>query len=170
MLDEGTPNPPGEALVDELRWIHGIIRDNLTAIRALTDQVATGVPAAQLQAQLRDLAATNIVWTLRTGCLRYCRLVHGHHQAEDTHFFPGLRRVDPALRPVIDKLEADHLAIAGQLDAVEAAAARLRTDEAARAGLAVALTALADGLLVHLDYEEANLNPTLRRLTGWPFA
>src|SRR4051794_32967562 len=76
MLDEGTPNPQGAALVDELAWIHGIIRENLAAIRAMAAQVVAGVPAEQLQAELRWLAATNVVWTLRTGCLRYCRLLH----------------------------------------------------------------------------------------------
>ena len=168
LLEEGTPNPHGEALVDELRWIHGIIRENLAAIRALADEVGGGAPATEIHARLTELSANNIVWTLRTGCLRYCALVHMHHGGEDHHFFPGLRRLNPALRPVIDKLEADHVAIAGYLDGVEAAARRMGADEAARATLAGALNALAAHLITHLDYEEANLNPTLRRLTGWP--
>src|SRR6476646_3211594 len=125
MLDEEAVRPEGEALVQEVQWIHGIIRENLAALRALAAQVAQGVPAPEVQARLDELAATNIVWTLRTGCLRYCRLVHMHHHGEDTHFFPGLRRVNPTLRPVADKLESDHVAEAGHLDAVEAATARL---------------------------------------------
>jgi hemerythrin-like domain-containing protein len=108
------------------------------------------------------------VWTLRMGCLRYCRLVHAHHHGEDTHFFPGLRRVNPALCGVIDRLEADHVQVARYLDEVEAAAARLLTDEAAGADLAHALHRLGEHLLAHLDYEEDQLAPTLRRLTGWP--
>jgi hypothetical protein len=169
MVEEGTPNPRGDALVEELRWIHGIIRENLAAIQALTVQASNGAPAEQLQDKLKELAATNLVWRLRTGCLRYCRLVHGHHHGEDSHFFPGLRRVNPALRPVIDKLEADHVAISGYLDAVDAAARRIGSDAAARPDLAAALHDLSEHLITHLDYEEANLNPTLRRLTGWPF-
>jgi len=169
LLAEGTPNPPSERMVAELAYVHGIIRENLAAIQALTDQVVTGVPAAQVQAALRQLAATNIVWTLRTGCLRYCTLVHHHHGAEDTQVFPGLRHLNPALRPVIDKLESDHVVVAGHLDKVEAAARRIADEEGARADLAAALRGLADHLLTHLDYEEANRNPTLRRLTGWPF-
>ena len=169
MVEEGQTHPQGEALLEELRWVHGIIRENLAAIRALADQVAGGAPAAQVQAQLQELAATNIVWTLRTGCLRYCSLVHHHHRLEDRAFFPGLRRVNPALRPVIDKLEADHVAVAGHLDQVEAAAGRIVADEAARADLATALAGLAAHLLTHLDYEEDNLAPTLRRLTRLPY-
>jgi hemerythrin-like domain-containing protein len=79
-----------------------------------------------------------------------------------------LRRVNPELCPVIDKLEADHRAISVYLDEVEASAERILEDEAARAELAGGLNALAEHLLSHLDYEETNLNPTLRRLTAWP--
>ena len=67
MLDEGTPNPQGVALVDELAWIHGIIRENRTAIRSLADQVVSGAPAAQLQTELRWLAAPDLGRALRPG-------------------------------------------------------------------------------------------------------
>ena len=169
MVEEGQTHPRGEALLEELRWVHGIIRENLAAIRALAGEVAGGAPVARVQAALDELAATNIVWTLRTGCLRYCTLVHHHHRLEDRAFFPGLRRIDPALRPVIDKLEADHVAVAAHLDRVEAAAGRLPADATARADLTAALAGLADLLLTHLDYEEENLGPTLRRLTRLPY-
>jgi hemerythrin-like domain-containing protein len=94
-------------------------------------------------------------------------VLHGNI-GEDTHFFPGLRRANPDLCPVIDKLEADHVAISDYLDEVEASAKRILEDETARVELAGALNALAEHLLTHLDYEETNLNPTLRRLTAWP--
>jgi iron-sulfur cluster repair protein YtfE (RIC family) len=168
MVEEGTPNPNGEMLVEELAWIHGIIRENLASIQMLTDAVSSGAPIEQVQEQLKELSVTNIVWTLRTGCLRYCSLVHSHHHGEDSHFFPGLRRLNPALRPVIDKLEADHVAIAQHLDNVESAARRIGNEEAARVELAEALVGLSDHLLTHLSYEEENLNPTLRRLQAWP--
>jgi hypothetical protein len=169
LVEEGTPNPHGEALVDELAWVHGIIRDNLAAIADMVARIEGGDPAAQVHAQIQTFAAHSVVWTLRINCLRYCSLVHGHHHGEDSHFFPGLRRLNPDLCPVIDKLEADHVAISGYLDAVEAAAERLLTDEAARPALAEALGALGTHLLTHLAYEEAQLNPTLRRMTGWPW-
>ena len=44
--------------------------------------------------------------------------------------------MNPAFRPVIDKLEADHLVIAGHLGAVEAAAGRISSNAAARTELA----------------------------------
>ena len=169
MVEEGTPNPRGEALVEELAWIHGIIRENLAIISDIVSAVNGGVASAEIQEQIKDLAASSVIWTLRVNCMRYCALVHSHHNGEDTHFFPGLRRANPALCSVIDKLEADHVVVAGYLDAVEAAAGRIRTDDSARPVLAQALQNLSQHLLTHLDYEEANLNPTLRRLTGWPF-
>jgi hemerythrin-like domain-containing protein len=94
--------------------------------------------------------------------------VHSHHHIEDIALFPGLRRANPALHNIIDKLEADHVVVAGHLDAVEAAADRILTDESARTELADALRGLAEHLLTHLDYEEANITPTLRRLRAWP--
>jgi hypothetical protein len=164
LLDEGTPNPGGEALIAELRWIHDIIRGNLATIAAVAEQVAGGALAEQVRAQIDELAATSVVWTLRVNCMRYCQLVHGHHHHEDVGWFPGLRRADPSIHSVIDKLEADHRIVSKYLDTVEAAAARVETDMTARSELVAALGALAAHLLAHLDYEENSLAPTLRRL------
>jgi hemerythrin-like domain-containing protein len=100
--------------------------------------------------------------------MRYCSLVHAHHHHEDVAFFPALRRINPVLHSVIDKLEADHVIVSRYLDEIEAAAARLLTDESARIDLAGVLLGLAEHLLTHLDYEEASLTPTLRCLNGWP--
>src|SRR6476646_4837922 len=142
LVEEGTPNPMGEQLVDELRWIHSILRDNLRTIRGIVDRINGGTPAEQIKAEIDEFAATSAIWTLRINCLRYCSLVHAHHQGEDTHFFPGLRRANPDLCPMIDKLEADHVAISGYLDEVEASAKRILEEEPARVELAKTLNAL----------------------------
>jgi hypothetical protein len=168
MIEEGSTHPRGEALLEELRWVHGIIRNSLKAIREVAEEVATGAPAEQVRARVDDLAATNIVWRLRVDCMRYCHLVHAHHNLEDVAFFPYLCQVNPALRSVVDKLQADHVAVSDYLDRVEAAASRIVKDETARPELAAALSELSDHLLVHLDYEEENLAPTLRRLKDFP--
>ncbi len=166
---EKRPGADDGPLVRDLLWIHGILRSNLTTLSDLIEQVVSGVPAPQLQAQIKELSTTSLLWSLRAGCIRYCSFVHGHHHHEDAALFPGLRRINPALCPVIDKLEADHLLVSNYLDAVEAAAGRIVSDAAARAELAGALRALSDHLLTHLDYEETNLTPTLRQLTSWPW-
>lgn len=164
LVEEGTPNPQGEALVEELRWIHTVVRQNLATIMEVSMAVLGGAPPEQVRAQLDELAATSAVWTLRVNCMRYCRLVHGHHHHEDVAWFPALRQVNPGLHRVIDRLEADHRLVSELLDRVEAAAERIEIDERARPDLAAALRALADHLLTHLDYEEEQLNPTLRRI------
>src|SRR3954465_10852340 len=115
MVEEGVANPPGEALVEELRWVHGILRSNLATIAALVERINAGAPAAQVQDAIRQLAATSALWTLQVNCLRYCSLVHHHHRLEDVALFPGLRRVNPALCSVVDKLEADHRVVAQYL-------------------------------------------------------
>ena len=165
LLDEGTPNPRGDALLRELQWIHAIIREQLAAIAALTVEVQDGAPVEHLRARLDDLAQTSVVWRLRLSCMRTCSLIHGHHHHEDAAWFPALRRANPAIASVIDTLEADHRVISQLLDAVEQAAARLDADQDARSALSKSLDALREHLLTHLDYEEASLAPTLRRLS-----
>jgi hypothetical protein len=167
-FDESTENPQGEALVEELRWVHGIIRHNLQAISTVIAQLNAGVSAEQIRAQIDELASTSVIWTLRVNCFRYCRLVHSHHNIEDIALFPYLRRFNPALCPVIDRLEADHAVVSAYLDQVEAAANRLGADESARITLTDALNGLTEHLLAHLDYEEASIAPTLRRMDGLP--
>ena len=95
--------------------------------------------------------------------------MHSHHHAESALLFPRLRLTNPALGPVVDKLEADHAAVSGLLDDVSAAAAELASheDPAARRRLAVALASLSTVLLAHLDYEEVHIADTLRSWADW---
>ena len=124
---------------------------------------------AALQTELRELKTGGPLWQLKVNCLRYCRVVHLHHGLEDSLLFPALREVDPDAAPVIDRLEADHRRVSDLLDAVEAAAARLTESEGdARAEVVRTLEALHGHLLEHLDYEEANAGPVLRRLERLP--
>ena len=55
-----------------------------------------------------ELRRDSMLWRLQVDCLRYCRFVHMHHGAEDHQFFPELRETNPALNPVIDRMEGDH--------------------------------------------------------------
>ena len=103
------PNPRGEAMVAELKWVHDMIRRDLRTVRRMAADVAAGQPAQEIEAAIRSLAAGGPLWQLKANCLQYCRFVHSHHHAESVMLFPGLRRANPALNPVVDKLEADHL-------------------------------------------------------------
>jgi hypothetical protein len=66
----------------------------------------------------------------------------------------------------VDKLEADHRRVSDDLDEVEAAAVHLTNGESATARQRVVegLNVLAENLLAHLDFEEREAGPTMRRL------
>jgi hypothetical protein len=161
----------GERFVQELLWIHSILRQDLETVRRLAEEVAAGKAAEDVRADVATLQTNSPLWQLKAGCLYYCRFVHTHHTIEDAHFFPALRRSNPALGPVVDKLEADHRKVSDLCGDVGAAAADLVRDETptVRARVVDTLNALRDCLLVHLAYEEEQVGPTLRTWTRWPF-
>jgi hypothetical protein len=167
----GQPNPQGEALVAELRWVHDMIRRDLATVRGIAEDLAAGRPAEEVVAGVRSLATNGPLWRLKINCLRYCRFVHSHHTAESIMLFPELRRLNPALNPVVDKLEADHAKVSDRLDEVDAAAQTLsdRDEPEERDRLASALRDLSTDLLTHLSYEEEHISDTLRTWTSWPF-
>ena len=107
-----------------------------------------------------------MLWQLRVNCLRYCSFVHSHHGAEDADFFTELRDTNPAINPVIDRLQGEHRRVSDDLDAVEAAAKALGDDDGQQARTAVVdtLRALRENLLAHLDYEERSIEATVRRV------
>ncbi|MCW2923934.1 MAG: Hemerythrin cation binding domain, partial [Thermoleophilia bacterium] len=146
----------GEALVQELLWVHDVIRRDLAIVRELAASVVEGAQPDSVRAQLAELEARGPLWQLKFGCLQYCRHVHGHHGFEDGGWFPGLRAANPALGPVVDRLEAEHRTVSDLLDAVEAAAAALGAEGSGdtREHLRAALEELADVLLAHLAFEE----------------
>ena len=167
----GRPNPRGEALVAELKWVHDMIRRDLRTVRQMAADAAAGRAAGEIRAGIRSLAASGPLWQLKAGCLHYCRFVHSHHHAESVLLFPALRRADPALNPVVDKLEADHASVSDLLGEVETAARELSgaEDPAVRARLTQALQQLSADLLAHLQYEEDHISYTLRTWSDWPF-
>jgi Hemerythrin HHE cation binding domain len=165
------PDPRGEAMVAELRWVHDMIRRDLETVRRMAADVAAGVAAEQIRAGLASLAAGGPLWQLKINCLQYCRFVHSHHHAESVLLFPALRQANPALNPVVDKLEADHLNVSRLLGEVETAARALgeQEDPALRERLRAALLDLSTDLLAHLEYEEEHISGTLRTWSRWPF-
>jgi Hemerythrin HHE cation binding domain len=152
-----------------LLGVHAAIRSDLDRVEALAADALDGLPAERLTEELDELKRNGMLWRLKLDCLRYCRFVHSHHNTEDYAFFPELRETNPALSPVIDKLEADHRRVSDRLDAVEAATTQLGLDEseAAREAVASALRALGEDLLEHLSYEERNLEATVKRLSDY---
>ena len=166
----------------ELKWVHDMIRQDLAVIRQLAVDTTAGTRlAAVLRRSVRSLVSASPVWQLKVGCLQHCRFVHAHHSHESYLLFPALREANPALNPVVDKLEADHQRVARLLDDVAAAAQDLDgpeqdgpeqdgpgLDGPARDRLAAALATLSTDLLAHLAYEEEQISGTLRTFTHWP--
>ncbi|WP_326596919.1 hemerythrin domain-containing protein [Streptomyces sp. NBC_01803] len=164
------PHPQGEALAAQLLWVHDMVRRDLDTVQKLADEVAEGLAADAVTAALRALQVNGPLWQLKVNCLQYCNVVHGHHRVESAVIFPALRRTNPALDPVVDRLEADHLRVTKLLDDTEAAARGLGggDDSAARGRLVAALKALAADLLPHLEYEEEHILDTMRTWAGLP--
>lgn len=169
--DVQPPNQRGDALLAELKWVHNMIRADLDTVRRMADKVLAGLPPREVSAGVRNLAVGSPLWSLRTNCLYFCRFVHNHHTGESHLLFPAVRMAGPAMAPVVDRLEADHAAVAGLLREIEAASDELVEADtpAARQRVVNALSALSDHLLVHLAYEEEQLGPVLRSWDSWPF-
>jgi Hemerythrin HHE cation binding domain len=161
-----TETEQGKALFDELLWVHGVIRRDLNTVQRLAEAVLAGLDPLDLQHELQRLETTGPLWQLKVNCLRWCRFVHGHHDFEDTAWLPSLRRADPALGPVVERIDEEHRRISDQLDEVAAAATALtETDDGhARGRVVDALNSLSGDLIEHLAYEELSLGPTLRRM------
>ena len=170
VTEQGRPNPRGEAMAAELKWVHDMIRHDLGVIRQMAADTEAGQPAGAIRGAIQSLASGSAVWQLKVSCLQHCRFVHSHHTHESMLLFPALRQSNPALNAVVDKLEADHAHISGLLDEVEAASDQLGQpgEPAIRERLATALRTLSDDLLAHLQYEEEHISGTLRTWTRWP--
>jgi iron-sulfur cluster repair protein YtfE (RIC family) len=158
----------GRAMFEELLWVHSVVRRDLAVIEQLAADVDGGLPGEAVEDALGELKTRGPLWRLKVDCLRYCRFVHSHHGAEDALLFPALRAADPEIEPVVDRLEADHARVADLLDDVEAAARELTDDDGdeARGGVVEALQQLHGHLLEHVDFEEREAGPAIRRLGG----
>ncbi|TDO55116.1 alkanesulfonate monooxygenase SsuD/methylene tetrahydromethanopterin reductase-like flavin-dependent oxidoreductase (luciferase family) [Kribbella sp. VKM Ac-2571] len=151
----------GQHLID----VHDHLRAELDQVRDLVEQVAAGalgVGAARSHINTMTMRQNN--WTLGTYCESYCRLVTTHHSLEDASLFPHLRRADPDLVPVVDRLQEEHKIIHDVLEGVDKALVALVDGSGDIDGLRAAVDLLDDTLLSHLSYEERELVEPLARL------
>src|ERR1700733_3511852 len=156
----------GRALAQELVAVHDHLRGELSQLREMIGQVAAGsLDPGTARSEIAKLTMRQNQWTVGAYCESYCRLVGMHHTIEDQALFPGLRSLDQRLTPVVDRLHAEHLVIAGVLERVDAALVALVTSPAAgMSDLRSAVDLLTDTLLSHLSYEEGELVEPLGRL------
>ena len=162
---------PQAVVPQHLLDIHDHLRTELGTVRDLVDQVRRGqltVGAARSVINTMTMRQNN--WTLGAYCESYCRIVTGHHTLEDHSVFTHLRRRDPDLGAVLDRLQEEHVVIHDVLEQVDdalvglvgapsyGADATTALDELQRA-----LDLLTDTLLSHLAYEERELIDPLAR-------
>lgn len=174
------PIPPGAPEVygpeqlanpQHLIDIHDHLRGELTRVREVVDQVSRGhMDVGQARSIINTMTMRQNTWTLGAYCQSYCRLVTGHHTLEDRAVFPHLRRAEPTVGPVLDRLEQEHHVIADVLDGVDRALVALAAEEGygqrgrqALDALGHSVDLLTDTLLSHLSYEERELSGPLAR-------
>jgi hypothetical protein len=156
----------GRAVAQELVAVHDHLRGELSQLREMIGQVAAGsLDPGTARSEIAKLTMRQNQWTVGAYCESYCRLVGTHHTIEDRALFPGLRSLDQRLVPVVDRLHAEHVVIAGVLERVDAALVALVTSPATgMLELRSAVDLLTDTLLSHLSYEEGELVEPLGRL------
>jgi hemerythrin-like domain-containing protein len=149
----------GQHLVD----VHDHLRAELMRLRQLVEQVGQGTAdPRQVRSFITRMTIRQNNWTLGTFCETYCRVVTQHHTLEDRAVFPHLRRAEPALEAVLDRLHEEHEVIADLLERVDEALIELVTAgdmEEVRG----AVDLLTDALLSHFSYEERELIEPLAR-------
>jgi hemerythrin-like domain-containing protein len=161
------PEPADNPYFEELLWVHAMIRRDLESVTKLAAEVVGGLPATEVQREVGELKANGPLWQLKVNCLHYCRFVEHHHRLEDRAVFPTLRRIEPGLGPVIDKLETEHRRIAALLEEIELSAEALEHTEDARERVSDGLDRLRGQLIEHLDFEEDQLEGPMAKMHGW---
>lgn len=150
----------GRHLVD----VHDHLRGELERLREVVEQVAAGeTGAGRARNIINELTLRQNSWALGAYCASYCRVVTGHHLLEDRSMFPHLRRSDPRLAPVLDRLEQEHHTIHDVLEQVDRALVQMVSGEQGTSAVRKAVDLLSATLLSHLSYEERELVPALAR-------
>jgi len=144
--------------------VHDGLRAELTRLRDIVEQVVVGEEQAhRARNAINELTMRQNNWTLGAYCAQYCRFVTGHHGLEDRSVFPHLRRSDPALAPVLDRLESEHLVIHDVLEQLDEALVGLVSGASGTTELKRVVDRLSATLLEHLAYEEDELVGALDR-------
>jgi hemerythrin-like domain-containing protein len=103
-------------------------------------------------------------WAFGAFCASYCRVVTIHHAIEDIHLFRDLAQADPSLESVLERLSAEHEAIAALIAGVDTALVAMIGDPARLGEAEAAVERLAGALLPHLRDEEDQLLGPIARL------
>jgi hypothetical protein len=173
--DEATrpsaPEDPDTAYTDRGRQVsqhlvdvHDALRAELAKVRDIVDQVVEGArDLGSARTEINRMSLRQNDWTLGGYCQAYCRVVTQHHTLEDEGIFPHLRRSDPSLAPVVDRLVEEHHLIHAVLEGVDRALVELVGKPGDHTRLREAVDLMTDTLLSHFSYEERTLLGPLAR-------
>jgi hypothetical protein len=166
---EVTYTDQGRRVGKTLIEVHDMLRGELSDLRDILRQVRDGaMRAGDARAALNEMALRQNDWTLGSFCARYCTVVAQHHGIEDASVFPYLARREPQLKPVTDRLTAEHLVIHDAIEEVDRALVQQMTRPENHDAIQGAIDYLTDALLSHLAYEEQELVEPLARLGFYP--
>jgi hypothetical protein len=169
-IEQESATAPKTGMFRELLAIHAYLRRDLQTVRRLADEARDGLAPDAILAEIRELKTNSPLWQLKFGCIHYCRFVHAHHTIEDAAVFPMVRKHDPSLNRMVDRLEEDHLTVHHITERIAAVADQVATDVSGerRSELVAALSDLENHLLAHLALEEQTLGPLLSTWDRWP--
>src|SRR4051812_33757665 len=88
--------------------VHSALRRDLVRARMVLDDPAWVTPAR------RTGLAAHVLWMMHA--------LHLHHEGEDIGLYPMVLRNDPATRPLVDGMDADHQRIDPAIAVLEEAA------------------------------------------------
>jgi hypothetical protein len=158
------PEPEVAGMGRHLIDVHDHLRAELSQLLDLVAQVEAGtLDAGRARGVINELTMRQNEWALGAYCQSYCRLVATHHTIEDSSVFPHLRQRQPALGPVLDRLEQEHHVIHGALEDVDRALVAVVSAPDGLPVLRGAVDRLAQTLTEHLSYEESQLVGPLDR-------
>lgn len=162
--DDAVP-PAGRQGQRTLLAIHGHLRAELDRVVAAVEAVAAGeLDPAAARAVVHDSTMERNYRLTGSFCAQYCQFVQAHHSIEDAYLFPSLGIGDPALRPVLERLSAEHEVIHGLLVRIDELLVAMVTEQSGAEPVAEQVRALRAALTSHLDYEEEELLGPIGRL------
>lgn len=164
--DPGRRYAPGDlAGSQQLIDIHNHLRGELEQVRDLVAQVLDGsTDPGRARSAINEMTMRQNNWTVGAYCAAYCRVVTTHHSLEDQALFPRIRRTDPRLAPVVERLSYEHEVIHDVLEGLDVALVAFVGPDRSETALGSALDTLSDTLLSHLSYEERELVEPIARL------
>ena len=137
--------------------------DEIAVVRHALDRFLSGLGTAGDVAD--GVAAMTMIENFRAFgnlCGRQCQLLEMHHTIEDRSLFPLLSR-NEVLRPVLDRLRAEHVTIHALLERLQTASRAIALDPASEAASALAefYAVFERTVASHFGYEERQLEEAL---------